>query len=713
MADWAYYRQVRSTLLSVKLRVYQECLERLTFGKRLPGALYAAREEGNDFGPELNQLLLQLAVVFEVGPEFNVIKFRTEEMKVSFLAYPEFMDDPHPALRCAVTIDLAAGKARRTEYAHNLNPPILHRKEAFLALNNPHRAAFAALTQAEDAAGLYEHPATIGFKLNWERLLRSKGLVVEGNQLRQVTATAATEGGAGQQDAPLIHRHKTALPRYDLSKPVKTLIEHGLLKKGFSVFDYGCGQGADVDGLRSLGYEVEGWDPVHRPQTAKREADIVNLGYVLNVIEDPAERLEALVDANRYARRLLVVSTLIQETVAMERAATFADGVLTKRGTFQKFYEQHELQQFLEDALETTVVPAGLGVFYAFRDPADQQDFLAARTRRTVNWAEISTRLGFARPGPKKPRWVVAYEENRELLDEFWALALELGRQPAAEEFLRYAELYERVGSTKAAMRLLVERGGGKDLELAGARRRNDLQVYLALANLRKRVPFSQLSSTLRLDIRTFFGDYQAALAKGVELLYAAGDVDEIALACEDLNLGWQDEQALFVHRSLIPDLPSVLRAYVGCAVALFGDVEQADLVKLHKESGKVTFLTYDDFEGKPLPELQLRIKVNLRTRWVEAFDHRTSGQLLYYKERFMHPAHPQRTACERFSAKLRRLNISESLLDSPSKEALAQLRATLGLNESLNPVRSKAAFQTTEAAKEVLKTQPEQTESA
>jgi DNA phosphorothioation-associated putative methyltransferase len=262
-------------------------------------------------------------------------------------------------------------------------------------------------------------------------------------------------------------------------------------------------------------------------------------------------------------------------------------------------------------------------MFYAFRDPADQQDFLAARTRRVVNWAEVSSRLGFVRPGPKKPRWALLYEQHGELLDAFWALALELGRQPAAEEFTRYVELYEKVGSTKAAMRLLVERGGGKDMEMAGARRRNDLQVYLALANLRKRVPFGQLSLTLRLDIRTFFGDYQAALAKGVEFLYAAGDVGEIALACEDLNLGWQDAQALYVHRSLVPDLPGVLRAYVGCATALFGDVEQADLVKLHKESGKVTFLGYDDFEGKPLPELRNRIKVNLRTRWVQVFGKR------------------------------------------------------------------------------------------
>ena len=69
-------------------------------------------------------------------------------------------------------------------------------------------------------------------------------------------------------------------------------------------------------------------------------------------------------------------------------------------------------------------------------------------------------------------------------------------------------------------------------------------------------------------------------------MLYAAGDSGEIELACEDLKMGWQDEQALYVHRSLLERLPPVLRAYVGCATALFGDVAQADVIKIHKASG-------------------------------------------------------------------------------------------------------------------------------
>ena len=174
-------------------------------------------------------------------------------------------------------------------------------------------------------------------------------------------------------------------------------------------------------------------------------------------------------------------------------------------------------------------------------------------------------------------------------------------------------ELREKVGSPKRALRMFIQKGGGDEVNRAAESRRRDLLVYVALANLRKRVPFGHLSMSLRSDIRAFFGNYTRALGKGLELLYAAGDTGEIELACEELKVGWQDEQALYLHRTLLDELPPVLRAYVGCATTLFGDVSQADMIKLHKSSGKATFLVYDDFDGKPLPELKQRIKVNLR----------------------------------------------------------------------------------------------------
>jgi DNA phosphorothioation-associated putative methyltransferase len=58
-----------------------------------------------------------------------------------------------------------------------------------------------------------------------------------------------------------------------------------------------------------MGVAGEGWDPSHRPDGPRRPAGaVVNLGYVVNVIEDPAERGETLRRAWSLAGRVLVVS---------------------------------------------------------------------------------------------------------------------------------------------------------------------------------------------------------------------------------------------------------------------------------------------------------------------------------------------------------------------------------------------------------------------
>jgi DNA phosphorothioation-associated putative methyltransferase len=304
-----------------------------------------------------------------------------------------------------------------------------------------------------------------------------------------------------------------------------------------------------------------------------------------------------------------------------------------------------------------------------------------------VNWEEIRVRFGIGQPA--KRRWEVLYEENRELLDAFWSLMLQLGRLPEPEEFPRAGELREKIGSPNRALKMFIQKGGGEELKHAVENRRRDLLVYVALANLRKRVPFGHLSSSLRFDIRDFFGNYKRALEKGIELLYAAGDTGEIELACEELKIGWQDEQALYLHRSLLDELPPVLRAYVGCATALFGDVSQADVIKLHKTSGKATFLAYDDFDHKPLPELRQRIKVNLRTRWVQVFDHSADGQLLYFKERFLSRKHTCASEMQSFSDKVRNLGIPEIVCQGPSKSEFFSLLSRHGLNEKLNKRRA------------------------
>src|ERR1043165_7949736 len=102
-----------------------------------------------------------------------------------------------------------------------------------------------------------------------------------------------------------IARHRTALTRHELSRPLRLAIDDGLLDSGCTAFDYGCGRGGDVQHLRSRGIECTGWDPNYSPDEERTPADVVNLGYVINVIENPNERASALKQAWSLAQKEL------------------------------------------------------------------------------------------------------------------------------------------------------------------------------------------------------------------------------------------------------------------------------------------------------------------------------------------------------------------------------------------------------------------------
>lgn len=143
-----------------------------------------------------------------------------------------------------------------------------------------------------------------------------------------------------------IERHKTALHRVALSRPMATALGDGLLTKDRSIFDYGCGRGADIKLLERRGYKIAGWDPHYLPKSERTGADIVNLGYVLNVIEDPKERRDALTAAFALARKLLIVAVRVDNSLQSD--TEMEDGVVTTIKTFQKIFSQVEFKDFVK-----------------------------------------------------------------------------------------------------------------------------------------------------------------------------------------------------------------------------------------------------------------------------------------------------------------------------------------------------------------------------
>lgn len=648
---------------------YRQAIDALPYGKRLPGALYLV-DPGDDstLPPLLRITVAELRKRLGIGSDFNLLKFHTASPKISFLAYPEFEKHPHPALHESVIVDLITGKIRRDDYHTRANPPILHRKETFLPPDHPLHNKFSKLTREEEAAGLLDDTARIGFRLNWERIVAEKGLGFKGHRLIEIGEPAPQKPTAPKKK---IQRHKTALVRREISKPVKTLLELGQLRRGDSFFDYGCGHGGDVEAVAKLGHESGGWDPVHAPEAPKQPADVVNLGFVLNVIEDPAERVEALVDAWQHARRCLLVSTLISGQEAYDDIQSFGDGVLTRRNTFQKFFEPAEIQALIEDSLHTEAVPIGLGIYLVFRDTADLHDFLAQRSRRFIDWESLSRKLGLLRALKAKRD---PYDTHRELLDAYWECVLELGRMPRDEEFDRLAEIRQACGSLPRALQLFIDRFGEPTFAAARQRRKEDLLVFIAAAQLRRKIPFNQLSLRLQRDLRSFFGSYASAEEKARELMFAAGDEDELEIAVAQLDFGHLDDREghFTIHRSLLDELPVILRVYVECAARLYGNPREADLIKIHLHSRKLTFHYYKDFDKSPLPELLTRIKIDLKRLFVSVIDHTTGPehQLLFFKERFLPKDYPEMAKTARFSAKLRKLGLREETIGyGPTKE--------------------------------------------
>ena len=95
---------------------------------------------------------------------------------------------------------------------------------------------------------------------------------------------------ATKEPTTQVARHRTAISRPQLSAPLQAAARHGYLDGSRSIFDYGCGRGNDIAILETAGIKASGWDPHYRPGGELQEADVVNLGYVLNVIESDVER---------------------------------------------------------------------------------------------------------------------------------------------------------------------------------------------------------------------------------------------------------------------------------------------------------------------------------------------------------------------------------------------------------------------------------------
>jgi len=598
---------------------FNKLVKQVRVGKHLPDSIYLHKDAFNAIPPLLVKFVHIVAKALKVSvDDWNIVKLSKSDFRLSLLNYLDFYIESYPVLKQSITVDLAKLEHRATRYNDNENPPILHRKELLIMPDHPDYQAFCLITQEGEAAGLYDNSRMIGFKASWLRLIAKHGYELVDGRLFRCSAVVDIE------NHPNIDRHKTALARHELSAPMKTLAKYGFLNGEYSVFDYGCGRGDDLRELEAHGLDVSGWDPNFRPDAEKTPSDVVNIGFVINVIEDRVERLDALIGSWDLTQKLLVVSAMLANENFIAQFKPYKDGVITSRNTFQKYYSQSELKEFIESSLDENAIAISPGIFYVFRDKNLEQEFQLNRQKRNYQWRQLTT--------PELISEVQArllFTQHETLFEAFWKCCLNLGRMPAEDEFHQYQQITELTGSPKKALRLVCKWYNQDELEQAASMRKEDLLVYFALAQFQKHKGYAHQPMGLKRDIKVFFGDYRVALTQAKELLFSIADPQDIEAAClqlhqlipSKLDLENDTPHSITFHKSHLNHLNPLLRIYTGAALQLYGELDDIDLIKIHLHSGKLTLLGYDDF-SKTTPLLAERVKIKMAQQSVDFFDY-------------------------------------------------------------------------------------------
>jgi len=603
---------------------YRDIIKKLDIGKKLPDSVYVHESALGHIPCNLASLVLETIDQFQIQEDsWNIIKFYKKDYKITYLNYPDFEDDSYPQLKLSQITDLEKQSIRKSDYSKSENPPILHRKETFVSESYPLSSLFKEITSEGEAIGLYEKTSSIGFKKNWEKLIKSKGYYLdEKGRLQPLTEkpTPSTDLSNFTGD---IERHRTAIDRNQLSQPMQALARHNYINGEYTILDYGCGKGDDVRELEAHGIDVTGWDPVHRSDEEYSNRDIVNLGFVLNVIEDRQERTETLLDAWKHTDKILVVAVMIAGDSVISQFTPYKDGVITSRNTFQKYYSQGEIRYYIESSLGETAIATGQGIFLIFKDKIEEQVFLSERQHIKRDWKQKTQRQLALKPQTIKKDVI---DKHIELFTDYWETTLEYGRIPANNEFEFSDQIRRICGSHNKAHKTLLKHFGEDVYNEANKKRKEDLIVYFALSMFEKRKTQSKMPESLKRDIKAFFPSYQQALNEAREILYSVGSPLIIGEACKAaykiLESGYlEDNHSFTFHKDYLGELPAELRIYIGCATQLYGDIDSFQLIKAHIRSGKVSLMRYDDW-GKNEPLLLERIKIKLRELDIDFFDY-------------------------------------------------------------------------------------------
>jgi DNA phosphorothioation-associated putative methyltransferase len=420
----------------------------------------------------------------------------------------------------------------------------------------------------------------------------------------------------------LTDRHKTAIGRSSLSMPARQALLDGVLRPEWTTLDFGSGRGSDAARLQHLGIEAIGWDPHGGAARPDLPRDTVTLTYVINVIEDPAERRRVLEDAWSLAERCLVVSTRLTWERRQVTGTTVGDGTVTRRNTFQRLYSPAELRSLVEQATGVHAISPVPGVVYAFRRDEDRLAYIARKVAPDQVWLHGDDAKSAVAA-------VIDFLEKR-------------GRVPEIEEIPHaFLPLLRNVTGRQLAKLAAQEADPER---VAEGRKRSILNVLLLLgiAVFDGRSQLRDLSPPIQADVRAFFESYKEACRRADRLLFKLRD-DIYLRSVMRNSVGKMTPTAIYVHRRAADRMPVLLKLYEHCGAVAVGRPADWDLVKLSHEGRSVSWLGYPEFDQDPHPRLAWSYNVDMRTfeGSYRSYLDSDNRPLLHRKHEFLSPDDP------------------------------------------------------------------------
>lgn len=579
---------------------------------------------------KFRHLLKQSLALTSNKLEWNVVKFDlTDSDNVSLLLYTDFYEYPFPELLQSTKINLKSKTVRFRSYSKS-NPPILHRKEALLLPSDPSYDDFSRLTHRLEQLGAFKEMHKFGTKQHWNKRLSELGIeVINHNAFStDLTGSVTTSGD--------IKRHRTALKRKKLSSCMGALLDTSLVNQGTKIFDYGCGRGDDIAILKKNKFcNVSGWDPYFFPSNPiPKSADYVSLSFVINVIENPLERHQVLKNAFKIARKALVLSVMLEHQADLQFATPMNDGFVNSIKTFQKYYSGREIFELIQQELGEDPIKLAAGVYIVFKDKNLEQEY---RFKRQIGLITQASTLGvesgddiYLTPLVKKMREQI----------------LHFGRMPKQSELPKQlaSEVAKAAVSYTRLCRLALSEIPIAILQEVGEIFASEILIFLAINKFDQRVKYRSLPEKLQNDVKVHFGSLKSAENSANELLFSLSNTSALissALDAERNGLGRLIGNKFRFHSRFLSKLPLELRLFAKIGERVHRDVGETEIIQLHLESKKMSYLSVTDFDVSPLPRIAFREIVKFSDQEVVKISHeeRSEVRILYLKSMYMNNA--------------------------------------------------------------------------